>query len=166
MRVLVVEDHEDLAANIGDFLASHGHTVDFALDGLVGLNLALTGEHDVIVLDLTLPRLDGLALCDRLRRQGERQTPVLMLTARDTLEDKLEGFESGADDYLIKPFELRELEARLGRSAAAGSQAAAGADGGRSRARPGSLDGEARRAAIEALPYSTGTAQAPDGGGP
>jgi DNA-binding response OmpR family regulator len=113
MRVLVVEDHEDLAANIGDFLASHGHTVDFALDGLVGLHLALTDEHDVIVLDLTLPRLDGLALCDRLRRQGERQTPVLMLTARDTLEDKLEGFESGADDYLIKPFELRELEARL-----------------------------------------------------
>lgn len=113
MRVLVVEDQEDLAANIGDYLNARGHTVDFALDGLVGLHLALIGDHDVIVLDLTLPGLDGLALCDRLRRQGGRETPVLMLTARDTLGDKLEGFRTGADDYLVKPFDLQELEARL-----------------------------------------------------
>ncbi len=111
--VLVVEDNADLAANIADFLESHGHQVDVALDGVSGLHLAVAQPHDVIVLDLMLPGIDGLTLCRRLRRDAQSATPVLMLTARATLDDKIAGFGEGADDYLVKPFELRELELRL-----------------------------------------------------
>jgi len=111
--VLVVEDNADLAANIADFLEGHGHQVDVAQDGVTGLHLAVTQPHDVIVLDLMLPGIDGLTLCRRLRQDAQSGTPVLMLTARATLEDKVAGFGEGADDYLTKPFELRELELRL-----------------------------------------------------
>jgi DNA-binding response OmpR family regulator len=113
MRVLVIEDEAAIAANVCDFLESRGHVVDAAADGVTGLHLAVTHDFDAIVLDLNLPRIDGLALCRRLREDAGRDTPVLMLTARDALEDKLEGFDAGADDYLTKPFELRELDARL-----------------------------------------------------
>jgi DNA-binding response OmpR family regulator len=112
MHVLVIEDSPDLVANLMEFLETRGHVVDVAYDGPGGLHLALRGEHDAIVLDLMLPGMDGLEVCARLRAE-ERSTPVLMLTARDTLEDKLDGFGSGADDYLVKPFALPELEARL-----------------------------------------------------
>ena len=111
--VLIVEDSADLAANIADFLESHGHLVDVAMDGVTGLHLAVPQPHDVIVLDLMLPGIDGLTLCRRLRQDAQSQTPVLMLTARATLDDKIAGFGEGADDYLVKPFELRELELRL-----------------------------------------------------
>lgn len=114
MRVLVIEDNRDIAANLGDYLEERGHTVDFAADGVSGLKLALTHPFDAIVLDLNLPAMDGLEVCRRLRAEARKHTPVLMLTARDTLEQKLAGFESGADDYLIKPFALQEVEARLG----------------------------------------------------
>lgn len=110
--VLVIEDQHDIAANIWDFLERRGYEVDHAADGASGLQHALHGRFDVIVLDLGLPRLDGLDLCRRLREAG-RGTPVLMLTARDTLDDKLRGFAEGADDYMVKPFELKELDARL-----------------------------------------------------
>jgi DNA-binding response OmpR family regulator len=113
MRVLVVEDNADIATNIGDFLADRGHTVDFAADGLTGLHLAVTQEFDVLVLDLMLPGLDGLELCKKLRTEARKHTPILMLTARDSLHHKLAGFETGADDYMTKPFALQELEARL-----------------------------------------------------
>lgn len=113
MRVLVVEDHADIAANIGDFLADRGHTVDFAADGLTGLHLAVTQEFDVLVLDLMLPGIDGMELCKKLRTEARKHTPILMLTARDSLHHKLAGFETGADDYMTKPFALQELEARL-----------------------------------------------------
>ena len=113
LKVLVVEDNADLAANIVDYLGEHGHTVDTAQDGLTGLHLAITGDFDVIVLDLMLPGMDGLALCESLRNKGGKETPVLMLTARGTLGDKIAGFMSGADDYVVKPFELRELELRI-----------------------------------------------------
>ena len=113
MKVLVIEDEAAIAANVCDFLEARGHVVDAAADGVTGLHLAVTHEFDAIVLDLNLPRIDGLALCRRLREDASRDTPVLMLTARDTLEDKLEGFQVGADDYLTKPFALRELEVRL-----------------------------------------------------
>jgi DNA-binding response OmpR family regulator len=113
MRILVIEDEAAIAANVCDFLESRGHMVDAAADGVTGLHLAVTQDFDAVVLDVNLPRIDGLALCRRLRADARRDTPVLMLTARDTIEDKLEGFEAGADDYLPKPFELRELEARL-----------------------------------------------------
>jgi DNA-binding response OmpR family regulator len=111
-NVLIVEDQHDIAANIWDFLERRGYEVDHAADGASGLMHAMRGNFDVIVLDLGLPRLDGLDLCRRLREAG-RGTPVLMLTARDTLDDKLKGFAEGADDYMVKPFELKELEARI-----------------------------------------------------
>ncbi|MDZ4349588.1 MAG: response regulator transcription factor [Xanthomonadaceae bacterium] len=113
MRILVVEDNSDIAANLGDYLEDRGHTVDFAADGLTGLHLAVVNEFDAIVLDLNLPGMDGLEVCRRLREEARKHTPVLMLTARDALDQKLAGFESGADDYLVKPFALQEVEVRL-----------------------------------------------------
>jgi DNA-binding response OmpR family regulator len=113
MRVLIIEDNPDIAANLGDYLEDHGHTVDFAGDGITGLHLAVVNDFDAIVLDLALPGMDGLEVCRKLRQEAGRDTPVLMLTARDRLEDKLAGFDKGADDYLVKPFELQEVEARL-----------------------------------------------------
>lgn len=112
LNVLVVEDQHDIAANIWDFLERRGYSVDHCADGASGLSRAMHGGFDVIVLDLGLPRLDGLDLCRRLREAGHG-VPVLMLTARDTLDDKLRGFAEGADDYLVKPFAMRELEARI-----------------------------------------------------
>lgn len=111
--VLIVEDHHDLAANLGDFLEDGGFTVDFASDGISALHLAIENIYDVIVLDVMMPGIDGYEVCRRLREEAASGVPIIMLTARDTLEDKLKGFESGADDYLIKPFEMRELEARI-----------------------------------------------------
>ncbi len=112
MHLLLIEDNPDLLENLSDFFETRGHSVDLAYNGLSGLNMALTGEYDVIILDLMLPGMDGLEVCARLRDEGH-ETPLLMLTARDTLADKLEGFGSGADDYMIKPFALPELEARI-----------------------------------------------------
>ena len=113
LRILIVEDNIDIAENITDYLELQGHIMDFAMDGISGLHLALTQNYDVIILDIMLPGMDGLTFCRKLREEGEKGTPVLMLTARDTLSDKLEGFEAGADDYLIKPFEMKELSARI-----------------------------------------------------
>lgn len=113
MRVLIVEDDASIAANLYDFLEARGHVVDAAGDGVTGLHLATAHDFDAILLDLSLPGLDGLALCRKLREEAGKDTPVLMVTARDTVEDKLGGFAHGADDYLVKPFSLREVEARL-----------------------------------------------------
>jgi DNA-binding response OmpR family regulator len=111
--VLLIEDHRDIAEMLVEYLEPRGFTVDFAADGVTGLHLAVTNPYDVIVLDLMLPGLDGLAVCRKLREEARRDTPLLMLTARDTLQDKVSGLDAGADDYLVKPFEVRELEARL-----------------------------------------------------
>src|SRR5450755_560907 len=108
VRVLIVEDNPDIVANLYGFLEPQGYTLDRAEDGIAGLARARSGSYDAIVLDLMLPGLDGLELCRRLRRDLGNSTPVLMLTARDTIQDKLAGFGSGADDYLIKPFSLSE----------------------------------------------------------
>jgi DNA-binding response OmpR family regulator len=113
MHILIIEDNPDIAANIGDYLEEQGHTVDFAGDGVTGLHLAVVNDFDAIVLDLALPGMDGLDVCRKLREDASKDTPILMLTARDRLEDKLAGFETGADDYLVKPFALQEVEARL-----------------------------------------------------
>lgn len=113
LRVLIIEDNRDLAENISDYLEGKGHLIDYAQDGIGGLHLALTETYDVIILDIMMPGMDGLTLCKKLREEGKKETPVLMLTARDTLEDKLKGFDSGADDYLVKPFALQEVLARL-----------------------------------------------------
>jgi len=113
VRILLIEDNTAVRANLTEQLEHAGHEVDVAVDGRSGLLLALAGDHDVLVLDLGLPRLDGLELCRRLREQRGAGPLVLMLTARDTLEDKLQGFAAGADDYLVKPFEGAELLVRL-----------------------------------------------------
>lgn len=111
--ILLVDDHRDIAGAIIDFLEHRGFVVDYAADGVTGLHLAVTNRYDVIVLDIMLPGLDGLAVCRKLREEARNDTPLLMLTARDTLDDKITGLGAGADDYLVKPFEVRELEARI-----------------------------------------------------
>jgi DNA-binding response OmpR family regulator len=113
LQILVVEDNPDLAANLIDYLSARGHVVDAAGDGLTGLHLACAQHFDVILLDIILPGMDGVTLCRRLRTEHGCATPILMLTARDTLDDKVAGLEAGADDYLVKPFALREVAARI-----------------------------------------------------
>jgi DNA-binding response OmpR family regulator len=113
MRLLLVEDNRDILANLADYLALKGYEVDCAQDGLTGLHLAATHPYDLIVLDVMLPGMDGYALCKRLREGERKTTPVIMLTARDALDDRLQGFRTGADDYLTKPFALSELAARI-----------------------------------------------------
>ena len=111
--VLLVEDHRDIAEMVYDGLEAAGFQVDYASDGSAALGLAADNDYDVVVLDLMLPRLDGMEVCRRLRKDLRSDIPVLMLTARDTLEDKIAGLDAGADDYLIKPFAIGELEARI-----------------------------------------------------
>ena len=112
MRVLVVEDEPKVAEFIQKGLQEQSHEVDVAYDGFIGQRMASSSTYDVIVMDVNLPQVNGLELCRRLRE--ERITvPVLMLTAFGTTDDKVSGFDAGADDYLVKPFEFRELLARL-----------------------------------------------------
>ncbi|CAG4973069.1 response regulator transcription factor [Novilysobacter luteus] len=113
MRLLVIEDNRDLVANLFAYFESRGHVLDAAPDGITGLHLALTQPYDAVVLDWMLPRMDGPQVLRKLREEGHSDIPVVMLTARDELPDKLAGFRAGADDYLTKPFDLPELEVRL-----------------------------------------------------
>ena len=113
MRILIIEDNQDIAANLADYLETQGHTIDAAADGITGLHMAVVNDYEVIILDLMLPGMDGLSVCEKIRTEALKQTPIIMLTARDTVEEKLEGFAVGADDYLVKPFSMRELHARL-----------------------------------------------------
>jgi len=113
MKVLLVEDNNALALNISEYFECQGHIVDYASDGITGMNLALTQSYDAIILDVMLPGMDGFQFCKQFRLNAENDKPIIMLTARDTESDKLKGFEVGVDDYLVKPFSLRELEARL-----------------------------------------------------
>jgi DNA-binding response OmpR family regulator len=112
MNILLIEDNRDLATNLFDFFEAKGHAMDLAADGISGLHFAATNPYDVIILDVMLPGIDGLTLCKRLREAG-KLTPILMVTARDSLDDKIAGLEAGADDYVVKPFSLREVDARL-----------------------------------------------------
>lgn len=112
MRLLVVEDDRSLAEALRRGLAQEGHVVDVVHDGSAGLDLAETGVHDAVILDVMLPGTDGLTVARRMR-EDEVHVPVLMLTARDALPDRIQGFDSGADDYLTKPFAFEELMARL-----------------------------------------------------
>ncbi len=113
LRILLVEDHAALAENVFDYLGETRYELDHAADGLTALHLAATRRYDVIVLDLMLPGVDGFTLCRRIRDDLGAATPILILTARDSLEDKTRGFEAGADDYLVKPFAMQELELRI-----------------------------------------------------
>ena len=112
MRVLVVEDEQRLARLLRRLLEEERYTVDEAHDGIAGEDLARDGAYDAIVLDVMLPGRSGTAVCQNLRR-NRVATPILMLTARDTVEDRVSGLDAGADDYLIKPFAFAELLARL-----------------------------------------------------
>lgn len=112
LRVLVIEDNAVLRANLQSLFEAQGIDSSFAADGLSGLQAALGDSPDVVVLDLGLPGMDGVRVCEQLRARSDRHVPVLMLTARDALDDKLNGFRSGADDYLVKPFAGAELVAR------------------------------------------------------
>ena len=112
MRILVVDDDPSLRDALERALKLEGYDVDLARDGLQAIQMADPGRHDAIVLDLGLPRIDGLEVCRRLRAQSNR-TPVLMLTARDAVDDRVAGLDAGADDYLVKPFALIELLARV-----------------------------------------------------
>lgn len=112
MRILVIEDDADLAQFIAKGLKEERYAVDLAADGEEGLDLALANPYDLLIVDIMLPKLDGLALCRRLRASGN-MAPVLLMTARNTVEDKISGFDTGADQFLTKPFAFAELLARI-----------------------------------------------------
>lgn len=112
MNILLIEDNHAIASQICAFLEAQGWKLDFAASGKLGVDLASTQKFDVIILDLNLPDIDGLEVCEQIKSQDTSNTPILMLTARDTFEDKAKGFGKGADDYLTKPFDLRELVLR------------------------------------------------------
>lgn len=109
LKILVIEDNHDISLNIADYFQQQGAVLDFADNGELGLTLAITENYDCIILDLMLPKLDGLAVCQQVRQKVQRPIPIIMMTARDTLDDKRSGFGVGADDYLTKPFDLEEL---------------------------------------------------------
>lgn len=112
MRILIVEDERKISAYLKRGLEEQGYAVDAAFTGREALDWAASAPYDLIVLDILLPELDGISVCRELRKQGQR-VPILMLTARDTVDDRVAGLDAGADDYLVKPFALKELLARL-----------------------------------------------------
>jgi DNA-binding response OmpR family regulator len=111
--VLLIEDHADIAEMVGAYLENRDYIIDYAADGITGLHLAVSNQYDAIILDLMLPGMDGLEVCQKIRDDAKSDVPIIMLTARDTLADKITGLDKGADDYLIKPFAIQELEARV-----------------------------------------------------
>ena len=113
MKILVVEDNEDMLANICEFFEPRGHKVFGASDGNQGLELAVNNTYDAIILDLMLPGISGIDICRKIRKTKNFDIPILMMTARDGLEETVEGFQAGTDDYIVKPVAMPELEARL-----------------------------------------------------
>lgn len=112
ITTLLIEDDRAMATSVAEYLSLNHISVDHAYNGKAGLNLATSNNYDVILLDLMLPKMDGLTVCQQLRKTGV-DTPVLMLTALDTLDDKLAGFDAGTDDYLVKPYAMKELMVRI-----------------------------------------------------
>ncbi|MDP9222656.1 MAG: response regulator transcription factor [Actinomycetota bacterium] len=112
MRILVIEDESRVASAIGRGLRNHGYAVDISADGVDGLSMATEYDYDAIILDLMIPGVEGVELCTQLRARG-RWAPVLMLTARGSVQDRIRGLDAGADDYMVKPFAFGELLARL-----------------------------------------------------
>lgn len=112
MRILLIEDNRRLSDSLRSTLLEDGYAVDVAYDGVEGEDMALLAPYDVLILDVMLPKRDGIEVCRSLRDQ-KMAAPILMLTARDALDDRVLGLDSGADDYLVKPFEIKELRARL-----------------------------------------------------
>lgn len=111
--LLLVEDDSSLAGSLGDFLSERGYDVDFAFNGQSGVELARRNDYAVIVMDVSMPVMDGLSACEKLRHEHGINTPIIFLTARDTLDDKIAGYQSGGDDYLVKPFAPEELVCRV-----------------------------------------------------
>ena len=112
LKILIAEDNVAISKNIADFMEKRNVELDFAYDGQLACELALSEYYDCVVLDIAMPKMDGLQACSLLRERASRHIPIIMLTARDTLDDKLAGFAQGADDYLTKPFALEELYVR------------------------------------------------------
>lgn len=112
LSILLVEDNRAIAENIDEHFSAGGHQLDFAYDGAAGVELALSQYYDLIILDVMLPKLDGWQVIAAIRERADRHIPVIMLTARDSVDDRVQGLELGADDYLCKPFALKELHAR------------------------------------------------------
>lgn len=143
MRILLVDDEVELADPLSRVLTREGYSVDLAYDGAAGSQLAAEGGYDLLILDWMLPHITGLQICQQMRSLG-CTTPVLFLTAKDTVDDRVIGLDAGADDYLVKPFELRELLARvralLRRSAASESTTSVGAIHDSSLLRVGDLE--------------------------
>lgn len=113
LKLLIVEDQKSLAENLFEYLGEDQYELDFAADGLTAAHLVATNSYDLIILDVMLPGIDGFTLCSRIREDLRSTVPILLLTARDSIEDKTVGFSAGADDYLVKPFQMRELELRI-----------------------------------------------------
>lgn len=113
IRLLIVEDQVDLAENLFEFLGEERYSLDFAADGLTALHLLATESYDVVVLDLMLPGVSGFDICQRIRKDLKSTVPIILMTSLSSLSDKEQGFDCGADDYLVKPFELRELQLRI-----------------------------------------------------
>jgi DNA-binding response OmpR family regulator len=113
LSILIVEDNAGLAANFYDYLEACGHNPDAAPDGESALGLLAINHYDAIVLDWMMPRMDGVTMLERLRRDGQSRIPVILVTSKDRVEDKIQGFMTGADDYVVKPVALAELEIRL-----------------------------------------------------
>lgn len=111
-KILIVEDNQDIRYNLVDFLEAKGYETDNTNDGLKALALLTLQQFDIIILDIMLPGMDGIRLCRELRMRGNK-TPILILSAKDSVQDRIEGLSTGADDYLIKPFSLAELELRI-----------------------------------------------------
>src|SRR5688500_4224732 len=148
MRILIVEDEKRLADFLVKGLHELGHIVDVARDGVEGRRLALGGEYDLLILDVMLPGVDGFSILESLRKASGNcaQVPVLMLTARDGVDDRVRGLESGADDYLVKPFAVSELFARVGALSRRALTKSAGAAGTTLRLADLEVDLIARRA--------------------
>lgn len=113
IRILFVEDHQALMDNLAEYFGEDRYEADFARDGLTALHLLANNSYDVIVLDVMLPGINGMTICERIRKDLQSPTPVILLTALDSIDDKIKGFGVGADDYLTKPFDMRELELRI-----------------------------------------------------
>ncbi len=110
-RILIIEDDEEILRVLRRVLTYEGYIVDTAMTGMAGITLATEQAPDLVILDLMLPKMDGLEVCERLQKIGNQ--PILMLTAKDTLQDRVDGLDAGADDYMVKPFEIEELLARI-----------------------------------------------------
>lgn len=113
LKVLIVEDNASLAQNLADYFSTEQYILDFASDGLTALHLIANNIYDVIALDLNLPGVGGFEICRRLRTDMQSSTPVIMMTASGDIDSKIDGFQIGADDYLVKPFQLKELQLRI-----------------------------------------------------